>query len=279
MELYFFEIQKKAYNLLHKKTQNDIIEKYKFKQKKQEKKGMKQQKMEELDLKELLEMFWEKKVQIILITLIFMVIGVIYSMAFVTPKYESMTSLLLATSGQEITTTDVTLNSKLVSTYSDLVKSKKVIRNVISNLAIDAGEEENIKNNVSVTAKSDAEIIEITVKNEDAELAAQIANEIAKVFVDNVKEYYGMENLHVVDEAEVAEAPYNVNHAKNVIIFAFIGIVIAVMYVLLANMLDTTIKSTSDIEKISRLTVLASIPLYDAGIDKAGNVRKKGGRR
>ena len=264
---------------MHKKTQNDIIEKYKFKQKKQEKKGMEQQKMEELDLKELLEMFWEKKVQIILITLIFMVIGVIYSMAFVTPKYESMTSLLLATSGQEITTTDVTLNSKLVSTYSDLVKSKKVIRNVISNLAIDADEEENIKNNVSVTAKSDAEIIEITVKNEDAELAAQIANEIAKVFVDNVKEYYGMENLHVVDEAEVAEIPYNVNHTKNVIIFAFIGMVIAVMYVLLANMLDTTIKSTSDIEKISRLTVLASIPLYDAGIDKAGNVRKKGGRR
>ncbi|MEI3402222.1 MAG: hypothetical protein V8R51_07970 [Clostridia bacterium] len=42
-----------------------------------------------------------------------------------------------------ITTSDVTLNSKLVSTYSKLVGSKKVIREVISNLSLDM--EKNIK--------------------------------------------------------------------------------------------------------------------------------------
>ena len=41
--------------------------------------------MEELDLKELFSIFWNKKTEIILITLIFMLIGVIYSFAFVTP--------------------------------------------------------------------------------------------------------------------------------------------------------------------------------------------------
>ena len=51
--------------------------------------------MEELDLKELLQIFWEKKTQIILIIAIFAVIGVIYSLAFVTPKYQSSTTLLL----------------------------------------------------------------------------------------------------------------------------------------------------------------------------------------
>ena len=47
------------------------------------------------------------------------------------------------------------------------------------------------------------------------------------------------------------------------IIFTFIGIVIAIMYVLLANMLDTTIKSEEEIEKNFKLTVLATMPLYD----------------
>ena len=42
--------------------------------------------MEELDLKELLQVFWEKRLQIILITAIFMTIGAIYSLGFVTPK-------------------------------------------------------------------------------------------------------------------------------------------------------------------------------------------------
>ena len=43
--------------------------------------------MEELDLKELFQIFWNKKIQIILIVAIFMVIGVIYSIGFVTPMY------------------------------------------------------------------------------------------------------------------------------------------------------------------------------------------------
>lgn len=237
--------------------------------------------MEELDLKELLQIFWEKKTQIILIIAIFAVLGVIYSLGFVTPKYQSSTTLLLATNSssdktgtESITTTDVTLNSKLVSTYSKLVESNKIVRKVISNLSLKM-EEETLKKSISVTAVEDAEMIQIAVKNEDPVLATKIANETAKVFIENVKEYYGMENVHVVDEAEIPQEPANVNHTKDVMIFAFIGVVIAIMYVLVANMLDTTIKSEEDIEKILGLTVLATMPLYE----RTDNRRKKGGRR
>ena len=124
-------------------------------------------------------------------------------------------------------------------------------------------DEEDLKKSVSVTAAEDTEVIEITVKNEDPAIATKIANEIAKVFIDNIKEFYGVENVHVVDAAEIPQEPYNVNHVKDVIIFTFIGIVIAIMYVLLANMLDTTIKSEEEIEKNFKLTVLATMPLYD----------------
>lgn len=236
--------------------------------------------MEELDLKELLQIFWEKKAQIILIIAIFAVIGVIYTLAFVTPKYQASTTLLLATNSssnktatESITTTDITLNSKLVSTYSKLVESSKIIRKVISNLSLNI-DEDTLKKSISVTAVEDTEMIRIAVKNEDPVLATKIANETASVFIENVKEYYGIENVHVVDEAEIPQQPSNVNHKKDVIIFAFIGIVIAVMYVLIANMLDTTVKSEEDIEKISGLTVLATMPIYES----VGNRRKKGGR-
>lgn len=236
--------------------------------------------MEELDLKELLQIFWEKKAQIILIIAIFAVIGVIYTLAFVTPKYQASTTLLLATNSssnktatESITTTDITLNSKLVSTYSKLVESSKIIRKVISNLSLNI-DEDTLKKSISVTAVEDAEMIRIAVKNEDPVLATKIANETASVFIENVKEYYGIENVHVVDEAEIPQQPSNVNHKKDVIIFVFIGIVIAVMYVLIANMLDTTIKSEEDIEKISGLTVLATMPIYE----RVGNKRKRGGR-
>ena len=242
--------------------------------------------MEELDLKELLQIFLEKKLQIILITAIFVVIGIIYSLAFVTPVYESKSTLLLATNNNNltvgatgITTTDVTLNSNLVSTYSELLKTKKIIRNAISNLAIET-EEEDIEKNVSISARSDSQVIDIKVKNEDPVLSAKITNEISKVFVETVKEYYKIENVYIVDEAEVDDQPVNVNHVRDVIIFAFIGIVVASIYVLVVNMLDTTIKSSEDIEKIEGgITVLATVPVYDMSEDKAKSKKGKGVRK
>lgn len=240
--------------------------------------------MEELDLRELFNIFWNKKIQIILIVLIFAVIGLIYTMTLVTPKYTSATTLVLASSNgsdkttgttttNTITTTDITLNSKLVSTYSELVKSKNVLRQVISNLNINISEE-SLRNNVAVTSVKDTELIEITVTTENPEYSAKIANEIAKVFTGKVGEIYNINNVHVVDEAEVSNTPSNINYKKDIIIFAFIGIVISVIYVLIANMLDTTIKTADDIEKMFKLPVLASIPVYGTDAQK-----KKGGKK
>lgn len=236
--------------------------------------------MEELDLKELFNIFWNKKLQIVLIVAIFGVIGIIYTIGFVTPMFSSSTTLVLATAdnaaGTEttnsITATDVTINSKLVSTYSELVKSKNILRQVISNLGINVSEE-SLRKNVTVTSVKDTELIEITVANENATYSAKIANEIAKVFTEKVKEIYNINNVHIVDEAEVSNAPSNINHAKDVVIFAFIGVVIAVAYILIANMLDTTIKSPEDIEKGFGIPVIASIPLIESFENERGGRR------
>lgn len=240
--------------------------------------------MEELDLKDLFNIFWSRKVQIILIVLIFAILGVIYTNIFVNPVYTSSTTLVLAssvddtnentTSGGSITTTDITLNSKLVSTYSELVKSKNVLRQVISNLGINVSED-SLRNNVSVTSVKDTELIEITVTNENADYAARIANEIANVFTEKVAEIYNINNVQVVDKAEISQTPSNINHKKDVVIFALIGVVVAVIYALISNMLDTTVKTADEIEKSFKVPVLASIPIYNTEIQK----RKKGGKR
>lgn len=48
-----------------------------------------------------------------------------------------------------------------------------------------------------------------------------------------------------------------------------IGVIVSIAYVLISNMLDTTIKSEEDIEKNLKLTVLTTIPLYSQD-DKGG---------
>lgn len=237
--------------------------------------------MEELDLKELLSLFWSKIFQVILITFIVTGIGVIYTIGFITPKYSSSTTLVLTgneqtsdtDSGTKITSTDLTLNSKLVSTYTELVRSNNVLRQVISNLSMDISEEK-LKKNVTVKLKDDTEVLEITVTNENAEDAAKLANEIAQVFPKVASEIYNINNIYIVDKAEVEEEPSNINHVKDIIIFACAGIALSIVYVLIANMLDTTIKSAEDVEKGFGLPVLVSIPMIENfDLEKGGKVK------
>ncbi|HCF64762.1 MAG: Wzz/FepE/Etk N-terminal domain-containing protein [Clostridia bacterium] len=235
--------------------------------------------MEELDLKELFFMFWNKKLEIILITLMFVAVGIGYSYFFVKPEYTSTTSLVLAqssSSGQTgdgaISATDLTMNSKLVSTYSELIKRKAILGQVCENLNIPDSNIQELRGKIKVNSAKNTEIIEISVTNKDPNIAAAIANEIAKVFGEKIVEIYNISNVYLLDRAEANAVPSNINHMKDVVIFAFIGLVIAAVYVLIANMLDNTIKTEQDVEATTELLVLSSIPNYDVEI-KSKRVR------
>ena len=153
--------------------------------------------MEEIDLKELIDMFLRRKFLIIFVILVFAALGAIYTTKFIVPKYESETSLILVQSAasteiisdsntESITTADLTLNSKLVSNYREVCTSKSVINKVIENLKLNYTYSQ-LKSNISVTTKSDTEVITIVVQNEDNALACKIANELAQVFIDRVE--------------------------------------------------------------------------------------------
>ncbi len=237
--------------------------------------------MEEIDLKEIFSIFWNKKWILFLVVAIFIAAGLAYEMKFKTPKYTSSTTLVLAMSNTEndktenaITTTDITLNSKLVSTYSEMVKSKEVVRTVINNLKIEEDEEE-LRKNVNVTSVEDTELIKIAVTHKNPRYAAKIANEMAKVFSEKVNQIYKINNVYILDEAEIEDEPSNINYVKDTAIFAFAGLVLSAGYIFILNLLDTTVKTAEDIEKTCNIPVLATIPNIDNFDKEVGGARRK----
>ena len=240
--------------------------------------------MEELDLKEIFYMFWTRIIHIILIVLIFVVIGILYSYLYVTPKYKSTTSLVLTTaadsnttSGGIITATDVNLNNNLVANYTAIITSTTVVRQVIDNLGIDISEDA-LKGKISVSSGKSTQMINVDVVDADPHQAKIIANEVAKVFSKQISEIYKMDNIYILDEAEEDNVPYNINHIKDIAIFAFIGLVVASVYVLVANMLDTTVKSQEDVERKLGLTVLVTVPVCSFD-ELPKTMKKKGGKK
>lgn len=228
--------------------------------------------MEELDLKELLSVFWKKKWIILLIILLVTTIGTVYSFYFIEPKFEASTTLILGrinsssendeliNDGEEITQSEISINSNLVSTYSELIKSKTLIQKVIDNLGINVSEEE-LRNSITVSRISETELIEIKVRNSDSNLASTIANEIAAVFSEKIEEIYNISNVYIIDRAVPANAPYNINHIKDIGISIAFAVVLSLGYVLIVHLLDNTVKNENEIEKVVGLKNLISIPL------------------
>ena len=226
----------------------------------------------EIDLKSIFSILWDRKIGIIVIILACIVIGFIYTTFFVNPVYEATsTAILTSNSGEEgqtsVTQSEVTLNNSLLSTYQGIATSDSVVSKVISNLGLKISAE-TLKSKINVTSTINTQIIQITVENANAELAAKIANEIRQVFTDRVAELYDMQNIKPLDDAKIPTSPSNINHMKDLIIFVGIGIVLAVAYVFIANLLDNTVKSSSDIEKATGLNVIAEIPIYEFSTNK-----------
>lgn len=226
--------------------------------------------MEEINIKDLFEFFISKIRIIILVTIVAVLIGAVYSLFFVEPAYEATTTLVLTgttqatgssnqtADGTTITQNDLNLNAKLVATYREIIKSKTVLKDVIATLDLDytVG---GLGSAISVSTVSDTEMISIKVKTNDPKECALIANELANKFSEQIKEIYNIENIAIIDKAEDQTAPVNVNIAKQIIIYALIGFVISCAIVFALFYFDTTLKDASQVEKMG-LTVLTSIP-------------------
>lgn len=222
--------------------------------------------MEELDIQELGYVLWKNKKFIILAAIIGVAMGFLYHNFFVTPLYKASTSLVLSkpadtasSSSSSITQSDVLLNQKLISTYSEIIKSRTVSKEVIEELGLEISEEQ-FRTKVAVNSKKDTELLEISVLYGDPETAAKIANSLASVFTEKVKEVYNIENVSVIDIAEVNPQIFNIDKTKIILIFA-LGSVCFVCFILFIRLyFNNTVKTQEDLEKLLGLPVLAVIP-------------------
>ena len=224
---------------------------------------------EDIDIKRILEIIFSKKIFIILIILLSITLGYVYSYYYKQPEYQSSVTILLVADEnkveKELTQTDLSINSSLISTYSSIAKSTNVIQKTIDNLNLDMSASK-LQKNIEAKQIDKTQFLKITVKDSNPETAKNIANELAKVFTEQIKEIYNIENISIVDEAEIENKPCNINHVKDMAIFVFAGIFVSMILVMVIYLFDDTIKDEKDIEKSIKLKNIGTLP-----VDKENN--------
>lgn len=216
--------------------------------------------MEEINLKEVYSYFKSRLLWMLLAIIVIIIIGNIYTIITRVPMYQSNTTIVLVGESKKgYSQTDSQLNQNLIGTYSEIITSRKVLQQVIDNLKLKMTVD-GLSKNISTSSVEDTEIIRITVNNEKKKLAAEIADEVAKVFSDEIQDIYNLENVAIIDKAEEADAPYNINYVKDNVIYLMIGVVLSFGVVFVMYYFDTTIKSSETVEEKLGLTVIGIVP-------------------
>jgi len=220
-----------------------------------------------IDLREIFRIIKKRLLIIIFIPLLAVLVSGIISFFVLKPVYESYSTLLVAKTYQGdqaymLQYNDILMANQLVKTYSELARSRTVAEQVIKREALEMTPEE-FSEMIEVKPFKDTQLIQITIKNQDPELAARLANSEARVFTEKVVEIMKVDNVNIIDVAEVPTDPVKPNKKLNIAIAGVLGIMAALGLVFLLELLDQTIKTTDDITRQLKLPVLGTVPVFD----------------
>lgn len=221
-----------------------------------------------MELREYLLILKKRLILITSLPVVLAIIALIVSVFFINPVYKSEISVLLGSepgytsSKGQSEYNDVLMYQKMTKTYSELSKSKSVAEDVISNLNLSKSPEQ-VTSMISVTPKADTEFLTIAVQANSPNEATDIANQTAKSLKKVSTELRGKDNLILVDEASNPKKPVSPNIGLNVVLAAFVGLMIAVGIAFLLEYMDTTIKSEDELEKLLETSVIGSIPYFE----------------
>jgi len=222
------------------------------------------EKMEELDIREVIAIIRKNLWIIILFTLLAAILSGIISTFFLSEVYASSTTLIVSKKYEttdQLQLSDVNLARNLVDTYSVIIKSNRVLEKVISNYSnLTLGQ---LKSKISVSSEGNTEVLRIRVEDEIPERAADIANSLANVFIEEVNQLLKMENVQVIDVAKTSYAPVRPRVKMNIAVAALVGLMVGVGIAFLREFLDNTIKTPEDVQKYLDLPVIGMIPDLD----------------
>ena len=220
----------------------------------------------ELELKEYLKLLLKWMWLIIAVPLLASILSAYISIFILEPVYEANTTLYVIhkSNGSEfsIAYNDLLIGQQLVKDYKEIVKSRRITTKVIEELELGYLSPSQLANKISVDSKNETRLIEIRVQDKDPRTAANIANKVAEVFKEEVVEIMKVENINIVDTAQVPVNPIKPRLLMNVAVAFVLGLLVAVGLAFVIEYFDDTIKSTEDVEQYLELTVLGTIPEF-----------------
>ena len=227
-----------------------------------------------IDLSELFHILGSRLPVILLSGIVLAMAAFLVTVVFMTPLYTSETKIyVLSRQDQQgnVTYSDLQMGSQLTKDYMELVKTKPVLSQVITETGLDETTEELAKR-IEVSTPPDTRILSIKVSDENPKKAKEVTNALRKAVSVQITDIMDAKSVNTVEEASLPTKPSSPNKKKNTLVGMLLGILIAIACIVIKYVSDDTIKTPEDVEKYLDLSVLAVLPVKDG--KKSGRKRR-----
>ena len=219
---------------------------------------------EEISLVELFDIIKKHFKTIVLTTLATTVIAALYTLFLVTPMYQSTTEMLVTQSSSEntmVSQSDINTSISLINTYEDIIRNNVILDPVIDELDLEMTTGA-LRDNVTIQSGNNSQVFSIRVENENPYQAAEIANTTADIFQYQIYDIMNVDNVTIISEATPNLSPASPNNLLNIIIGILLGAIIGVGIIFIRELVDNTVKSKEQAEKITEWHNLGEVNYF-----------------
>jgi capsular polysaccharide biosynthesis protein len=209
-----------------------------------------------IDLNQLMGIIRLNYKLLLLWTVVMGVIGFAVAKFVVIPKYTATTEILVNqkhgnSDGQAYNTQQADV--QIINTYKDIITNKVILNQTSdelnnSSVAREYGRNYNVpvsqlKQDIKISNQQNSQVFSVAVTTNDANKSAAAANTIASVFKTRIKKIMRVNNVTIVSRATVPSAPSFPNVKIFTLAGAILGLLISFVYLLIKELMDTTVNT------------------------------------
>lgn len=220
----------------------------------------------EIDLLRLLEALWRKAWAIVLAAVIFGAGTLAITAIFVTPMYKAQALMYVNSSNISVGSTKVSISQAelsaaqtLVDTYIVILNTRTTLNDVIAQSGVDYTYED-LKDMITAAAVNSTEIFSIEVTSPDPKEAQLLANTIAQILPEKIASIVEGSSARIVDLAVKPAKKDSPSLAKNAVMGALLGFVLACGVIIVIELMDEQIHDSDYLTQTYDIPVLAVIP-------------------
>ena len=217
----------------------------------------------------------DKWKNIVLIVLFFLLISSIYNIFFINKEYEANVKIFIGKQKfKNITETynneEINLYQRLITTYSEVIKSKKLINESIKGSKMNYLQDKykNINydllmENLTVNPIANTQIIEIKYKSLNPQQSYDLLYSITENLISYSKELYPNVNITILEQVHVNLKPLMNKKLTIIGLGLMLGLIVGIGGIIGVMYLNNTYKNQKSLEEEIGLTVIGVIPKID----------------